>query len=653
LVVMVACVLVAWVALTSVALAGPAPSAATLRVTTTADELTSGDGACSLREAIAAANSPGSATDCGTASSTSNTIVLPAGHYALSIPATGADDNSSGDLNVTGHTPLTVSGAGLSATIVDATGLGDRVLSIATGASLTVQRLEISGGHAPAGAAGANGGGLCADGGNGSDAGSPGAGGGVYNAGTLSLVGVGVVGNTAGAGGAGGASGGRSCPTRGGNGGSGADGGGVYNAGTLTATNSTILNNIAGGGGPGGAGFPNCDCSSHHDGGDGGPGGAGGGIYNAGSAAKLTVTNSTIAGNRGGDGGGGGHGTFLLPGFGGRGGRGGGGGGVANHDGTLVVSGSTIAGNNAGAGGGGGGYSGGGGAGAWGGGIYAAGGFLQVTNSTLAGNDPGTGGGGGVASNFLGGHGGNGGNGGDGGAIATAGLSSTSRVRNATVTNNAAGAGGPGGGGTHPGSGGTAGNGGGLADSTALTVQNTIVASNNANGAANCYPSSGVAAGGHDLSYGDASCPGGNGNPGLLALSDYGGPTQTMALGPGSAGLGGVPATGAGCPKTDQRGVKRPDVVGTRCDIGAFEFAAPTVTISTPPQGAQYQQGQVLLAAYRCSEGGIKSPIRACSGTVTNGQPIDTSSPGTHSFTVTATDKAGNQATKTIHYTVT
>jgi hypothetical protein len=42
-----------------------------------------------------------------------------------------------------------------------------------------------------------------------------------------------------------------------------------------------------------------------------------------------------------------------------------------------------------------------------------------------------------------------------------------------------------------------------------------------------------------------------------------------MALVPGSAAINQVPATGAGCPKTDQRGVKRPQ--GPACDIGAFE----------------------------------------------------------------------------------
>ncbi len=88
-------------------------AAATLKVNTTTDENVSGDHLCSLREAIAAANSPGTGSDCGTASGVSNTIVLGAGTYALSIASAGADDDATGDLNVTGATPLTIIGAAL------------------------------------------------------------------------------------------------------------------------------------------------------------------------------------------------------------------------------------------------------------------------------------------------------------------------------------------------------------------------------------------------------------------------------------------------------------------------------------------------------------------------------------------------------------
>ncbi|MEJ8672811.1 choice-of-anchor Q domain-containing protein [Streptomyces sp. MS1.AVA.1] len=48
-------------------------------------------------------------------------------------------------------------------------------------------------------------------------------------------------------------------------------------------------------------------------------------------------------------------------------------------------------------------------------------------------------------------------------------------------------------------------------------------------------------------------------------LADNGGPTDTVALLPGSLALDAAD----GCPATDQRGVARPQ--GAACDIGAYE----------------------------------------------------------------------------------
>jgi hypothetical protein len=81
--------------------------------------------------------------------------------------------------------------------------------------------------------------------------------------------------------------------------------------------------------------------------------------------------------------------------------------------------------------------------------------------------------------------------------------------------------------------------------------------------------------GGHNLSFGDASCPAGfaGGDPNLGALQDNGGPAPTISLGPGSAAVDQIPAAGAGCPSTDERGVSRPS--GSKCDIGAYELAPP------------------------------------------------------------------------------
>jgi CSLREA domain-containing protein len=73
----------------------------------------------------------------------------------------------------------------------------------------------------------------------------------------------------------------------------------------------------------------------------------------------------------------------------------------------------------------------------------------------------------------------------------------------------------------------------------------------------------------------------GNGNvlgdPMLGPPQDNGGPTQTEAIGPGSAALD----AGADCEATDQRGLFRGGTAGP-CDIGAFELGA-TASPPAPP----------------------------------------------------------------------
>jgi hypothetical protein len=83
------------------------------------------------------------------------------------------------------------------------------------------------------------------------------------------------------------------------------------------------------------------------------------------------------------------------------------------------------------------------------------------------------------------------------------------------------------------------------------TLTNTIVAENGGGDVAGDY------SGSNDLIGGD---------PLLAPLGDYGGPTQTMALLPGSPAIGGGDAALA--PATDQRGLPR---FGPT-DIGAFEY---------------------------------------------------------------------------------
>jgi CSLREA domain-containing protein len=187
--------------------------------------------------------------------------------------------------------------------------------------------------------------------------------------------------------------------------------------------------------------------------------------------------------------------------------------------------------------------------------------------------------------------------------------------------------------------------------SGAVSLADTLLSSNAGGSCSGTITNSG-----HNLAFPatDTSCGAGfaSGDPKLSStLANNGGPTKTLALGTGSAAIDAGPTTtGADCPSTDQRGVGRPQ--GKACDIGAFEAATPAITITTPANGATYTHGQLVKASYKCTEGGSVNPISSCSGTVPSGSAINTSTLGSHSFTVHATDLLGAQVSKSVSYTV-
>ncbi len=195
-------------------------------------------------------------------------------------------------------------------------------------------------------------------------------------------------------------------------------GAGIYNAGVLTITNSTITGNKASGGGGGGG-----DSGGYYGGGGGGgggfgttPGGSGG--TSAGAGVSPTPASGISGGNgaggtssfggRGGGAAGGAGGSYSGDGNNTLGYTAGGGGGSANNGSTSI-----------GGGGGGGGVAAvGGKGGAAAGGIYnASSGILTIVNSSVTNNlGAGGGGGGGVSSDAATGPGNRVGNGGAGGA---------------------------------------------------------------------------------------------------------------------------------------------------------------------------------------------------------------------------------------------
>ena len=85
-----------------------------------------------------------------------------------------------------------------------------------------------------------------------------------------------------------------------------------------------------------------------------------------------------------------------------------------------------------------------------------------------------------------------------------------------------------------------------------------------------------VADGGHNLSFGNAGCPGANADPKLGTLGNHGGPTPTIPLLAGSPAIDAIPAGDPSCTGSDQRGMPRPG--GSACDIGAFELSPPKLS---------------------------------------------------------------------------
>jgi uncharacterized repeat protein (TIGR01451 family) len=76
----------------------------------------------------------------------------------------------------------------------------------------------------------------------------------------------------------------------------------------------------------------------------------------------------------------------------------------------------------------------------------------------------------------------------------------------------------------------------------------------------------------------------------------------------------------------------------------------PTITITSPAANATYQLSASVGAGYVC--GDVGSGIASCQGPVGNGSSINTSSTGTKTFTVTATDTVGNASTLAVTYNV-
>jgi DNA-binding beta-propeller fold protein YncE len=138
-------------------------------------------------------------------------------------------------------------------------------------------------------------------------------------------------------------------------------------------------------------------------------------------------------------------------------------------------------------------------------------------------------------------------------------------------------------------------------------------------------------------------------NPTGLALSPDGTSLYVAAFGDGVVGQYDVAGDGTLAVKAAPAPANfRPQAVVA---VKPRDEQAPTVDLRTPPEGAQYELDAEVVADYSCAdEGG--SGLQSCTGDVADGDPLDTSTPGAHDFTVLARDGAGQEATVTHSYTV-
>jgi len=88
----------------------------------------------------------------------------------------------------------------------------------------------------------------------------------------------------------------------------------------------------------------------------------------------------------------------------------------------------------------------------------------------------------------------------------------------------------------------------------------------------------------------------------------------------------------------------------TVANVCAVDEFSPFIVIESPEDGATFTLNQLVLAVWTVSD--TESAIESVTATADNGEPIDTSTPGTHSFTVAATDACGNAAELTHRYNV-
>jgi hypothetical protein len=138
------------------------------------------------------------------------------------------------------------------------------------------------------------------------------------------------------------------------------------------------------------------------------------------------------------------------------------------------------------------------------------------------------------------------------------------------------------------------------------------------------------------------SCSEGHGGPGIASCSDSNGAT---------GGSGHLDTSTTGTHTYTVTATSGSGQTATK-SISYTVAGAPSLVIVTPASGATYAFGQKVLASFSCADGPSGPGLSSCTGTAANGAPIDTSTAGTRTFTVTALSADGQTLSQTITYKV-
>jgi hypothetical protein len=137
------------------------------------------------------------------------------------------------------------------------------------------------------------------------------------------------------------------------------------------------------------------------------------------------------------------------------------------------------------------------------------------------------------------------------------------------------------------------------------------------------------------------SCSEGSGGPGISSCLDQSGHASGTAIDTSTSGSHTFTMTAT---SSDGQSATK--------SISYTVAARPSISISFPAGGARYARRQKVLASFSCADGASGPGISSCFGTVARGAPIDTSTPGPHTFKVTAASSDGQVTSKTVTYTV-